>query len=246
MSYQPESENFAVDFAALPGERLERMHRAGADVVECHRVLAKTGDNLVGEVLRDGGTFYEWNHYPEGDVYDSDSHAQFYYHAHPQELRGGEHGHFHTFMRPLGMPKGVMPAPVADFKAPDDENDALSHLVAISMDEFGVPIRLFTTNRWVTGETWYIADDVRIMLELFEIDLVHPSWPLNRWITGVIALFQPQIAALLTARDACLAEWSRTHPDANAYEDRGLELTSLIDISVDDQLAGIAAALDAG
>jgi len=60
--------------------------------------------------LRGGGVFYEWNHYPEGDVYDPDSHAQYYYHAHPPQLRGGdEHGHFHTFLRPRGMPSGTMP-----------------------------------------------------------------------------------------------------------------------------------------
>ena len=35
------------------------------------------------------------------------------------------------------MPKGVSPAMVDDFKMPDDENDALCHLIAISMDKFG-------------------------------------------------------------------------------------------------------------
>jgi hypothetical protein len=77
--------------------------RAGEEALECRRVLAKAGLNLVGEVLRGQGTFYQFNHYPEGDVYDRDSHAQYYYHAH----RGveGEHGHFHTFLR-AGWPAG--------------------------------------------------------------------------------------------------------------------------------------------
>jgi hypothetical protein len=55
-------------------------------------------------------------------------------------LRSHEHGHFHTFLRPLGMPKGVRPAMVDDFKMLDDENDALCHLIAISMDKFGAHI----------------------------------------------------------------------------------------------------------
>ena len=68
---------------------------AGADVIECQLALAKTGDNVVAEALRDQGVFYEFNHYPVDDVYDTESHSQYYYHAH----REGEHGHFHTYLR---------------------------------------------------------------------------------------------------------------------------------------------------
>lgn len=226
----------SVDFGALPQDRLEIMVEAGREVIECHRVLANTNDNIVGELLRGVETFYEWDHYPAGDVYDHVSHAQYYYHAHPQELRGGEHGHFHTFLRPKGMLEGVRPALLSDYVAPEDENDALSHLIAISMDKFGIPIRLFSTNRWVTGETWYRADDVTAMLDLFEIDHAQPSWPVNRWVTGMIRLFHPQISALLKARDERVAAWEAEHGDRNVYEDRDLEITSLVDISIDDQI----------
>jgi len=147
---------------------------AGFDVVsqgEIHRVLARTGDNVVGEILRDQGTFYEWDHFPPGDVYDRQTHSQYYYHAHPVDQRfDGEHGHFHTFMRPKGMPESVKPAPVPGFKPPKDPNDALSHLIAISMTPQGLPFRLFTVNRWVTGEVWYSAGDVASLLERFDID----------------------------------------------------------------------------
>ncbi len=60
----------AVDFDRLSQSRLQEMVAAGDEVLECHRVLARSGDNVVGGVLRDGGTFTEWNHYPEGDVFD--------------------------------------------------------------------------------------------------------------------------------------------------------------------------------
>src|SRR3546814_8384282 len=118
-------------------------------------------DNLVGELLKNNGTFYEWDHYPPGDVYDHETHGQYYYHAHAADQRfDGEHGHFHTFVRPKGMPPGVRPAPLPGFAAPADPNDALSHLVAIAMTPGGLPFRLFTVNRWVTGEVWYRAEDV--------------------------------------------------------------------------------------
>ncbi len=95
-----------IEFGALGTDRLLIMAEAGHEVVECHRVLAKTGDNIVGEVLRDQGIFYEYDHCPAGDIFDPDSHAQYYYHAH----RPGKHGHFHTFLREQGMPPDVRPA----------------------------------------------------------------------------------------------------------------------------------------
>jgi len=233
----------AVDFTSIPTERLETMQAAAADVVECHRALAVTGDNIVGDIIRDVEMFYEWDHYPAGDVFDHTTHSQFYYHAHPQELRSGEHGHFHTFLRPDGMPKGIRPAMVEDFKMPEGENEALSHLIAISMDKFGVPIRLFTTNRWVTGEVWYGADDVRAMLDSFLIDHTRPSWPVNRWVSGMVRLFRPQIVSLIDARDQAIDVWKERYPDRNVFEDNDLEITSLLDIDIDDQIAAVTSAL---
>ena len=131
-----------VDFSKLSDERIEGLAEAGAEVLEVFRVLAKSGDNVVGELLRDTGTFYEWDHYPAGDVYDSESHSQHYYHAHAADERPGEHGHFHTFVRPKGMPMGMKPAPLDDYEAPEDPDDELSHIIGISMDPQGLPIRL--------------------------------------------------------------------------------------------------------
>ena len=56
-------------------------------------------------------------------------------------------------------------------------------------------------------------------------------------------LFRPQIERLLRQRDAALADWRRRHPDRDAFEDRELEITSVADISVDAQIAAVAAAL---
>jgi len=232
------------DFRQLPRARLEAMASAGEVVVDCMRVLAKTGDNVVGEVLRGEGDFLQWNHYPTGDVYDPASGSQYYYHAHPPEDRGAEHGHFHTFLRPTGMPDGIRPAPVPDYAPPDDPNDALSHLIAISMDKFGLPIGLFTTNRWVTGEIWYRADDVIAMLDEFEIDLARPAtWPVNRWITGMIHLFRPQVEELVRRRDEAVGAWTPKSEELSVYEDRALEITASIAISIDDQVHAVAAAL---
>lgn len=232
-----------AELAALPEGQLERMLAAGEKVLECVRVLRNTGDNIVGELLHDVETFYEWNHYPDGDVFDPRSNAQYYYHAHPKDQRPGEHGHFHTFLRPKGMPPGIDPAPVPDFEQPEGENDALSHLIAISCDKQGNPIKLFTTNRWVTGEVWYSAADVCRMLNYFVIDHVRPSWAVNLWISNILILFGPQIRTLVTQRDRVVEEWAAAHPEENVYEDRNLEVTTECAISVPDHVAAVRDAL---
>ena len=140
----------------------------------------------------------DWRHYPDGDVHDAVSHAQYFYHAHAPEPggasppAGAEHGHFHTFMRQGGLSPGahplVMPElaiagnPAAPFEAAlsapapaGDPDEAWTHLVAIALDDRGRPLRLFTTNRWVTGETWYAAADVAAASARFAICLLYTS-----------------------------------------------------------------------
>jgi hypothetical protein len=237
----------ATDLSCLSLAQLKTMQRAGLEIIECYRVLKKAGMNIVGEVLRDAlnqdETFYEYNHYPDDDVYDRESHAQYYYHAHRGEV--GEHGHFHAFLRPKGMPSGVAPI---DYPATDpwpQGSEALSHLIAVAMDGYGYPTGLFTTNRWVTAEAWYPAGHVIRMLDHFVIDHAYPSWPVNRWITAMFVLFRPHLEALLEQRDAIIWSWAAAHPDIDVFEDRELDITSQIAISVEDTLGEIEQAIAA-
>ena len=231
------------------------MAEAGNAVAGALRLLQESGDNVVAAILHGQGKFREWDHFPDGDIYDAASHAQYYYHAHPEDERPREHGHFHTFLRPFGMPAGMEPADVPGNCVPLAENEALSHLIAISMNKDGEAIGLFTTNRWVTGETWYGADDVIAMLDRFrvnEADTVKGSkrarqserWaPVNRWITGMLRLFRPQIVELLRQRDAEIATWKIRHPDSIVLEDQRIAIPSEIPISIPRQIEDIEAAL---
>ncbi len=233
------STNLTEQLAALPEEKLHGMLTAGDRIKNCYRLLQKNEKygNVVREVLREQGTFYELEHYPKGDVHDSDSHSQYFYHAH----RGieGENGHFHTFLRAKGMPRKFDPAPYDGEVEWPAGDDALSHLIAVSMDPKGYPIGLFSTNRWVTGETWYKADDVITMLDHFNMDLLYPSWPVNIWITETMRLFRPQIEELLIQRDASVNAWRDEHTDKDVYEDRELEVTSEMLVDVDKQLEAV-------
>lgn len=213
------------------------MIAAGREVLECQRALEKAELNLVGEVLRGTGTFYENSHYPEDDVYDCDTHSQYYYHAHRGGM-AGEHGHFHTFIRD---PQAIARMrPVA--AAPDSED--ISHLIAVSMDPYGWPIGLFATNRWVTGERWFSADDTIALARRFRIDHARPSWPLNRWLSAMLVLFEPHIEALLRHRDDVVAERALDRPLEDVLENRDLEVTGYLPISIDDVMRDLQTTAD--
>ncbi len=228
-----------VGLNKLSREQLETMAIAGMQVLECYRVLQKSNSNVVAEVLRGQGEFYELDHYPKGDVYDSETHSQFFYHSH----RDGEHGHFHTFLREKGMPNDCRPVQQSEADFMKERDDKLSHLIAISMNRAGFPIGLFTTNRWITADNWYKADDVIEMLGRFEMDLAAPSWPVNIWLTAMLRLFRPQIMELVRERDATVGDWQKKHPENDAFEDRGCDITSARKISVAAQIKRVNQAL---
>jgi hypothetical protein len=238
-----------TEFRVSPGE-IAPMLAAAAVVAACRKTLAAKGSDILDEVAAGEQAFADWRHYPAGEVYDQNSHAQYFYHAHPAVGRPArEHGHFHTFLRAEGMPLGITPlvlpeSAVADAVRPPPQaaplkhggRDEVSHLVAIALDHRGEPIRLFTTNRWVTGETWYRAEDVTRMLERFTIGEAGQSAVLNRWISAILALFRPQILGLLRTRDETVMAWRRRRR-TNVFEDTRLEITSSIEVDLGAQLA---------
>jgi hypothetical protein len=219
---------------ALSREALSRMADAAVKVVGCIEELHESGSNLVMEALRGSEEFTEWEHYPPNDVHDPRSHAHYYFHAHsPDDRDRPDYAHFHTFMGLGGMPAGIRPTAVeslASRSAP--ESQAMTHLVAISMTPSGMPERLFTTNRWVTAETWCRAADVIATLDGFVVDIDEPSPLLNRWLTAMFVLFRPQIERLLVERDHIIDQWRSSNPDHDVFEDRRLEITSTVDISL--------------
>lgn len=229
---------------ACSANEIEDMITSGEMVLECHRVLANAKLNIVGEILRSAENFTEWDHVPPKDVHDTASHSQYYYHAHPKSAQGDnihddEHGHFHLFMRGKGIARGIKPAPATDIKKHPKAENITCHLIGIAMNNKGLPIKLFTTNRWVTGETWYKAQDVINMLDDFEIDHAYPSWPVNLWMTHMVNLFKPQIKALIRQRDEKVRAWERAAAKDAPYvfEDRALEVTSYQYIDIDEQIS---------
>ncbi len=217
------------------------LYDAALEAIESMAALADAGTNPVTAVLGDSDVVEEWAHFPPGDVVDRTTHSQYYYHAHAAEERApGEHGHFHTFVRPRALFPELGPAQADDASR---QGEPFTHLIGISTDASGQLIRLFTTNRWVTAEQWYPADDVIAMLDRFDIAIDEPSPALNRWVSAVVRLFRPQIVDLIRARDEAIAHWRATHPDRDVFEDRALQVTSERPVDFLAQVRAIEAAV---
>lgn len=244
---------------------LELQARCGQDAVRWQDFLARDGRTVVSASLGSETRVFHWRHYPAGDVHDPVTHAQYFYHAHPPEPGGpapdGEHGHFHAFLRARGLKPGARPlvmpelaiaghpamppqaAPSAPAPAGEPHDEPWVHLVAIAMDCAGRPLRLFTTNRWVTGETWHSAADIAASLDRFAISDEIAS-PVDRWLTAMLGLFRPTIVRLLQERDAAVMGFRRRRRGkVHVLEDRRLEVTSWTAIDVDAEIRRVAAAL---
>jgi hypothetical protein len=223
--------DIAVDMSGLSPALLADMGGAAQIYKECRTALTSAGRTIAEEVAGDG--LETFTHYPRGDVYDPSTCSQYYFHLH----RSGEFGHFHTFLRAGGMPAGV--APDQRFAPPGSGKEALCHLIAIGLDHRGEPGELFTTNRWVTAETWYRAADVASMLPYFKIGHDRPSAIANRWLGAVVTLFRPQIVQLLKARDLSVESHRCMVGDALVLESGDLEVTSSLRVDIDVHVAHV-------
>lgn len=161
-----------------------------------------SGAPLMRRILPAGTAMRLWDHYPPQDIVCRRSGSRFFYHAHPSGSISGEHGHLHLF-----LPRAAMPVDSNPLIAPDraaSSADAV-HIAALSIDGNGLPIALFTVNRWVTDEWLFPAAAIVAALPCFTLRHA-PGDPLvNRWIAAAVALCAPMIEALLDERDRVLA-----------------------------------------
>jgi len=244
--FQSEEKMRQPDLAKLPPQELEAMHDAAALVLACQKRLAEAGSSPVAEALKDAGAFEEWGHYPPGDVEDAGTGSLYYYHAHAAHERAeGEHGHFHIFVRPPRL--GLSPEPDRRYEGADPHapEARIAHLAALSMDAHGRPMRFFATNRWVSDETWYPGKTVAALIDRFAIEKTEPSADLNTWVTGMVRLFRPQIAALLEERDRVLERAAESRPEGagTILEDRALQNLCELPIDLVAQIRALEEAL---
>lgn len=191
---------------------------------------------------QEGDGFYAMRHYPKGDRIDYEHGGQYLYHCHRENVETEEHGHFHCFIRKVGLPGDVAPAELPD---KDKYMDCMmTHLVAISVNRVGLPIRLFTVNRWVGHDTWFEAEKMQDFVELYKVrpEKDAEKWGvMDGWIEAMMHAFAPQVKWLQTARDAEMARLIAQQPDNYIYEDKSIEELSSIDISLEAQVQWLMA-----
>lgn len=148
----------------------------------------------------------------------------FYYHSHAHNPRR-EHGHFHVF--------GAL-APRCGART----RSRYTHFVGVGVDARGLPLRLFTTNRWVTDECWREAPEAIASLERVVASRPRGSQPLERFLRGTLTVFFPQVTMLLRHRDRRVAE----HGGARVFEDHRMHVLSECRVSLAAQMAALDAA----
>ncbi|KTD63134.1 hypothetical protein Lsan_1488 [Legionella santicrucis] len=225
--------------------QLSRWHKKAylgyaQQVLEAQQLMtANKGKSILHYALKNKRRFERMSHYPQGDRIDHKTGAQYFYHCHRENYESTEHGHFHCFLRYKHIPKSIKPVPLTDWDRYID--NPMTHLVAIGMNQFGHPIRLFTVNRWVTSEIWYDSEHTARLIKRYKMNLINdPYWQvLDKWVEGILHIFIPQILWLHQERDKRILQHQANCSAENAYMDYDLEELSEISIDLKNQIEWI-------
>jgi hypothetical protein len=216
----------------LPDHRLAALHGAAQRSVNSFSRVIQAHGSLVQSWVR-GATVQALEHYPDGGVVDRRLGSQLFYHCH--RPGSAEHGHVHLFghatrsgrRRYLGSASTLRNSKPWARTAP-------SHLLAIGLDARGLPVSLFTVNRWVTGGHWFDAPTTLGLMRRFKLQDVAGHEDSCAWVSDFVRLYEPLIARLLQARDQRLA---RCGPLQDALENRRVEMLSSMQLDWAGDLA---------
>lgn len=220
------------DFRSLPRARLAAMRAAGRDLYAVLNRMAAEGRHPVNDVLAAEPAFTYAAPMPSHAVQDQVGGGAWYYHSHdPAENQWEEHGHFHCF----GSVRLIDKSACALARPTDEREPHYVHISALSIDTRGVPIKLFSVNRWMTDEWLYQPADVAALAGCFDASGAQSFADTSLWLSAMLRLFQPQIAWLL-------AERARVTANGAESENRAIGVTAVLDIDIDAQLANLDAA----
>ncbi len=220
----------AAGLRALDGPRRRHASRAAGTLIDCLRSFVRAGQVPLAVAVGDSAAPQTWEHYQPVAASALDGTPgtlHYYYHAHASPgAAPDEHGHFHLFAQ-----LGKDAAGVARY----------THLLAIGVDARGMPCRLLTTNRWVTGETWMSASRVLAIIEKLATAFYDTDDVMERWLRAQLGVFAPQISKLLRHRDQRMSARQRSGRRPGLFEDRRMHVISQCPVSVDQQLSALDA-----
>ena len=221
-------ERIAQGMRSLGRVRRLRAYVAGNHLIDSLQRFVDAGRAPLAQVLGDRARATTWQQYQGTDgapVGSTPGELHYFYHAHAMHgAAGQEHGHFHLFAQ-LGADAGGTPR--------------YTHLVAVGVDARGLPLRLFTTNRWVTDETWLPAKRVIALTAKIAAAGVRDDSGVQHWLRLQLGVFAPQIAELLRHRDRRMELRLQRGGRPGLFEDRRLHVISQCQVSVEHQLMAL-------
>lgn len=207
---------------------------AASRLVEALTALERRGKNLVTAIVGDDA-FVEQQHYPDDEIVDPISGAQFFLHAH----RGhGESAHIHCFLRAAAFRTGHQPR--FSFGR---EPSGLTHVAAVALDSNGRPSGLFTTNLWVTEDDWYSADTLIDCLDHLSWDHAPGLPEASAALTSLFVVYRPVVQELLRQRDRRLEAISQSPYGLRELADENFDILSRADIDLEKTLEEMRALL---
>lgn len=203
-------------------------------LVETTIAMHQSGTPLMRRVLPLETEPTLWEHYPETDAISPHNGSRYFYHCHPVEERGaGEHGHFHLFLPKLVMEQTNVARCTPIDLAVDRAN--IVHIVALSVSPEGLPISMFTVNRWVCDEWLFSQSDIMSVIDGFDLTDAEGDPLVNSWLTAMVHLAKPVIDTLLAERDARLSafNWDGEDRALEVVSSAPIDLQSLVDPYLD-------------
>jgi len=218
------------DLAAVPHKELVGMLQAAGEIQSCVDKLRREKSSVLKNILSGQRTVTVLQPYPQESVTDATSGSQYYFHSHGH--RGDEVGHFHTFVYESQFDGEVR---VVNDRPTNDKSGSsprYAHLVAIAVSAESKVVRLFTTNQWVTQETFFSDGTVGKLVDKFSVsDEESNGQPiLNCWVNSTLRFYRPQILWLIAQRENRIKLWQQKHPDASVFEEKELEELSSLDV----------------
>lgn len=214
--------------ACVPVHRQGRpVHRQGrpepalvAQALDYVRLLAQRNLNPLVAVLGSRDARPAFHQYPDPGINWIGGGLGYFYHSHgPHSAPGAEHGHFHLF------------AQQADYRG-QSRDDLYTHLVGIGVDATGAPLRLFTTNLWVTAGRWRSAAFIRGHLSRFARFATRPDSGPERWIGMILGLFPTEVREVLRLREQRVGRWRHERMAQRRLADRRIHNLSSVSVAM--------------
>ncbi len=193
---------------------------AVAQAIDYVRSLAARNVNPLAAIVGSRRAPPVFHQFPQPGINRVGEGLGYFYHSHDAPASPTrEHGHFHLFGR-------------ARRRRGEDPVDSYVHLAGIGVDANGAPLRLFTTNLWVTAGRWRSAAFIRGELNRFAHRATRPDSGAERWIGLLLRLFPAEIRSVLRLRELKVAGWRREGVVQRRLADRRIHLLSAVPLAL--------------